>query len=130
MTALVEAFGLFARWATILEIGAPLGAVVACLGAYYFARRRRATFEFADALLFSAAGGLLAPTLASVAGVALGALGPDVATFGQVASLLLYTAFIGLFIGLTIGVPLGLLAAWVAVRRGAAPLRQSGRRQN
>ena len=130
MATFVEGFGFFTRWLNILMIGALLGALISCLLGYRFARRQAATFEFADALLFSAVGGTIAPTLATAVALALGSLGSDGEILTRALQLLLNTALLGLIGGLAVGVPLGFVAAWGTVRRGGTSAHQRDRRQN
>ena len=130
MAAFIEAWGFFTRWLSILGIGAPVGAVVLFLAALRLARRRGVSLEFTDGVLFGLAGAVLTPTLITALTIPFGALGPDVTTFRGATDLLFSTIVLSLVLGVVAGIVLGFVASWLAVRRGAAPLPSSTRRQN
>jgi len=117
MDTFIEQFTYFTRWLTILSIGAPLSALLSCLAGRRFAHNSGAQFEFSDALLFSAAGGLVGPPLAAAIAFGMGALGTDAGTSSPLGSLLVDTAILGLVLGAIAGVPLGFVAAWDTLRR-------------
>jgi hypothetical protein len=125
-----EQWTYFTRSLTILGAGAPLSAVLLCLAGRHIAHSSEAEFEFSDALLFSAAGGLLGPPLIAGIALALGALGPDATTLVDASTHLINIAVLGLVIGTVLGVPLGFLAAWDTLRRAKTPPHQFNRRQN
>ena len=130
MDTFIEQFTYFTRWLTILGLGAPLSALLSCLAGRRIAHNSGAQFEFSDALLFSAAGGLLGPPLAAAIALAIGALGPNAGTSAPPGSLLLDTAILGLVLGAIAGVPLGFVAAWDTLRRTTTPPHHRDRRQN
>ena len=130
MDTFIEQFTYFTRWLTILGLGAPLSALLSCLVGRRFAHTRGAQFEFSDALLVSAVGGLVGPPLATAIGLAIGALGRAAGTSPPLGSLLLDTAMLGLVLGAVAGVPLGFVAAWDTLRRTNALPPHGRRRQN
>ena len=117
MDTFIEQFTHFMRWLTILSVGAPLSALLSCLAGRRIAHNSGAQFEFSDALLFSAAGGLVGPPLAAAIALEMGALGPGAGPSSPLGSLLLHTAILGFVLGAIAGVPLGLIAAWDTLPR-------------
>lgn len=130
MDTFIEQFTYFTRWLTILSVGAPLSALLSCLAGRRVAHGQGAQFEFSDALLFSAVGGLVGTPLATAIGLAIGALGPAAGIGSPLGSVLLDTAILGLVLGAVAGVPLGFLAAWDTLRRTNALPHPDGRAQN
>ena len=130
MDNFIEQWAYLTRWLTILCVGAPVSAVVFCLAGRHIAHSSDAEFEFSDALLFSAAGGLLGPPLIATVALALGALGPDPTSLVDRTTQVINIAVLGLVVGTVVGVPLGFLAAWDTLRRAGTPLHHPNRRQN